>query len=73
MRPAGALWSSAREMARYVQTELAGGVAPGGARVVSAEGLEATWAPGVAVPNLYGGPPEMAATMLALRARLAER
>jgi CubicO group peptidase (beta-lactamase class C family) len=63
VRPAGALWSSAREMARYVQTELAGGDAPGGVRVVSAEGLEETWAPGVAVPNLYGGPPEMAATM----------
>ena len=33
--PAGALWSSAREMARYVQTQLAGGVAPDGTRVVS--------------------------------------
>jgi CubicO group peptidase (beta-lactamase class C family) len=62
-RPAGALWSNAREMARYLQTELARGVAPGGTRVVSAENLEATWAPGVSVPNLYGGPPEMAATM----------
>lgn len=62
-RPAGALWSNAREMARYLQTELARGVAPGGTRVVSAENLEQTWAPGVAVPNLYGGPPEMAATM----------
>ena len=63
VRPAGALWSSAREMARYLQTELAGGVAPGGTRVVSAENLAATWAPGVAVPNLYGGPPAMAAAM----------
>src|SRR5581483_3308049 len=62
-RPAGALWSNAREMARYLQTELARGVAPGGTRVVSAENLEATWAPGVSVPNLYGGPPAMAALM----------
>ena len=30
-RPAGALWSNAREMARYLQTELARGIAPGGA------------------------------------------
>ena len=48
--PTGALWSSAREMARYVQTELARGVAPDGARVVSAANLERTWAPGVAMP-----------------------
>ena len=62
-RPAGALWSNAREMARFLQTELSGGVAPNGTRVASAESLEATWAPTVAVPNFYGGPPEMAATM----------
>jgi CubicO group peptidase (beta-lactamase class C family) len=62
-RPAGALWSNAREMARYLQTELARGVAPGGTRVVSAGNLEATWTPTVPVPNFYGGPPEMAATM----------
>jgi CubicO group peptidase (beta-lactamase class C family) len=62
-RPAGALWSNGREMARYLQTELARGVAPGGTRVVSSERLGATWTPGVSVPNLYGGPPEMAATM----------
>ena len=62
-RPAGALWSNAREMARYLQTELARGIAPGGTRVVSPESLEETWKPGVSVPNLYGGPREMAATM----------
>jgi CubicO group peptidase (beta-lactamase class C family) len=62
-RPAGGLWSNAREMARYLQTNLAGGVAPGGTRVVSSERLEATWTPRVSVPNLYGGPPELAATM----------
>jgi CubicO group peptidase (beta-lactamase class C family) len=61
-RPAGGLWSTAREMARYLQTELAHGVAPGGTRVASAENLEATWAPSVRVPNYLGGPPQMAAT-----------
>jgi CubicO group peptidase (beta-lactamase class C family) len=63
VRPAGGLWSTTREMACFVQTELAGGIAPSGRRVVSAENLAVTWAPGVAVPNLYGGPPEMAALM----------
>ena len=63
VRPAGGLWSTAREMARFVQTELAGGVAPDGRRVVSTANLATTWAPGVAVPNLYGGPPKMAASM----------
>ena len=61
-RPAGALWSSAREMARYLQTELGHGVAPGGTPVVSARNLEATWTPSVSVPNYLGGPPQMAAT-----------
>ncbi len=62
VRPAGGLWSTAREMARFVQTELAAGIAPGGTRVVSADNLAVTWAPGVAVSNLYDGPPEMAAS-----------
>lgn len=47
MAPSGQLWSNAREMARYVQTELARGVAPNGTRVVSAERLAETWKPGV--------------------------
>ena len=55
--PAGALWSSAREMARYVQTQLAGGLAPGGARVVFSENLALTWEPRVAIPANPGGPP----------------
>ena len=62
--PAGALWSSAAEMARYVQMELAGGVASDGTRVVSAENLEATWQPQVAIPAPpaeAGAPPEFAA------------
>ena len=48
--PAGAMWSTARDLARFLQTELAGGVTPDGARVVSVENLERTWQPGVAVP-----------------------
>ena len=55
--PAGALWSSAREMARYLQTQLADGVAPDGGRVVSAQNLERTRAPRVALPDLPGLPP----------------
>jgi len=34
--PAGGVWTTLRDMERYVATELAEGVAPGGARVVSA-------------------------------------
>ncbi len=60
--PTGALWSSAREMARYVQTELARGVAPDGGRVVSAENLERTWAPGVAMQHSPETPAFLAAT-----------
>jgi CubicO group peptidase (beta-lactamase class C family) len=54
--PAGALWSSANEMARYLQTELARGVAPDGTRVVSAANLERTWQPSVAIPPLPNAP-----------------
>jgi hypothetical protein len=32
------------------------------AAVASSENLEATWVPGVAVPNLYGGPPPVSHT-----------
>ena len=54
--PSGALWSSVREMVRYVQTELRHGVAPDGAQVVSAENLERTWQPGVALSAVPGPP-----------------
>ncbi len=50
--PTGGLWSSAREIARYVQTELGRGIAPDGVRVVSTQNLETTWRPGV--PMSYG-------------------
>ena len=53
--PSGALWSSAREMARYVQTELQHGVSPDGVRVVSVENLDRTWQPGVAMPAAAPG------------------
>ena len=65
--PAGALWSNAAEMARYIQMELARGVAPDGTRVVSAENLEATWQSQVAIlapPETADGdelPPELVA------------
>lgn len=49
--PAGALWSSATEMARYAITELNRGVGPDGNRVVSAENLAVTWAPQVAIDD----------------------
>jgi CubicO group peptidase (beta-lactamase class C family) len=49
--PAGALWSSAREMAQYLETLLARGIAPDGDRVISEESLLRTWQPGVAVPE----------------------
>jgi CubicO group peptidase (beta-lactamase class C family) len=60
VEPTGALWSSAREMARYVQTELNRGVSPDGVRVVSAENLERTWQPGVAIGMGPGAAPEFA-------------
>ena len=62
VEPTGALWSSAREMARYVQTELARGVSPDGTRVVSAANLERTWQPGVAFPPAPPGTPAETAT-----------
>jgi CubicO group peptidase (beta-lactamase class C family) len=55
--PSGALWSSAREMARYLQTQLADGVAPDGTRVVSAQNLARTRAARVAIPERPGLPP----------------
>ncbi|MEJ7901696.1 MAG: serine hydrolase domain-containing protein, partial [Thermomicrobiales bacterium] len=59
--PTGALWSNAREMARYLQTELGRGLNPDGTRVVSATNLERTWQPGVEMPPVTGLPAELAA------------
>jgi len=47
--PAGASWSNVEDMANYLITLLARGVAPDGTRVVSEENLLETWQPQVAV------------------------
>ena len=47
VRPAGGVWTSARELAKYVEMELARGVLPGGKRLVSAENLLARYKPQV--------------------------
>jgi CubicO group peptidase (beta-lactamase class C family) len=49
IRPAGGAWSSARDMARYVMTEMAGGVSPDGTRVVSEVNLLERRKPRIAV------------------------
>jgi CubicO group peptidase (beta-lactamase class C family) len=46
-RPAGGAWSSAHDLARYVQLELSEGRLPDGRRLVSAEHLLARRAPTV--------------------------
>lgn len=48
-RPAGGAWSSAHDMALYVQNELSQGLLPGGKRLVSAEALLARRAHNVPV------------------------
>ncbi len=55
--PAGAMWSTAREMANFLQLQLGAGVSPEGVRVVSAENLRRTWQPGVTVPPNPDLPP----------------
>ncbi len=47
--PAGASWSTASDMARYLITQINQGVSPDGKRVVSAENLQVTWEPQVRV------------------------
>lgn len=47
--PAGAHWSTADDMARYLITQLNVGVAPDGTRVVSEENLRTTWEPQVPI------------------------
>jgi CubicO group peptidase (beta-lactamase class C family) len=48
-RPAGGAWTSARDLAKYVQMELAKGLLPNGKRLVSEENLLARRAPQVAL------------------------
>jgi CubicO group peptidase (beta-lactamase class C family) len=47
--PAGALWSTADDMGRYLATVALGGVTPEGERIVSEENLLHTQQPGVAI------------------------
>lgn len=47
--PAGAVWSTADDLGRYLITELGAGVAPDGTRVVSEENLAETWEPQVQI------------------------
>jgi CubicO group peptidase (beta-lactamase class C family) len=47
--PAGALWSTADDMGRYLATVSMGGVTPEGERIVSEENLLHTQQPGVAI------------------------
>jgi len=48
--PAGGVWASAEDMAKYVITQLNGGITPDGTQIVSKENLAQTWEPGVSVP-----------------------
>ena len=49
VRPAGGVWTSPRELARYVEMELAKGLLPNGKRLVSQENLLARYKPNVIV------------------------
>lgn len=61
--PAGALWTSASDMAAYLQMLLADGVAADGTRVVSEQNLQRLWRPGVTVPPNPQLPPLINAGM----------
>ena len=49
VRPAGGVWTSPRELAHYVEMELAKGMLPNGKRLVSAENLLERYKPNVIV------------------------
>ena len=49
VRPAGGAWTSPRDLARYVEMELAKGMLPNGKRLVSEENLLARYKPNVVV------------------------
>jgi CubicO group peptidase (beta-lactamase class C family) len=51
VRPAGGLWTSSGELAKYVEMELAKGRLPDGKRLVSEENLLARYTPQVAVSD----------------------
>ena len=47
--PAGAIWSTALDMARYLQLELNGGFAADGASLLSADALQERWRGGIKI------------------------
>jgi CubicO group peptidase (beta-lactamase class C family) len=49
VRPAGGVWTSPRELAKYLEMELAKGMLPSGRRLVSEENLQARYQPQVIV------------------------
>jgi CubicO group peptidase (beta-lactamase class C family) len=49
--PAGSVWTNIEDMARYMITQMNGGVTPDGTRIVSEEALAETWQPGVTIPG----------------------
>lgn len=53
--PAGALWSTANDMGRYLITQMTLGVTPDGTRIVSEENLQETHKPAISMgPSSYG-------------------
>ena len=55
MAPAGGVWTSINDMARYIITQANGGVTPDGTRIVSAQNLAVTWEPGVDMGGSFYG------------------
>ncbi|MBZ0276394.1 MAG: beta-lactamase family protein [Anaerolineae bacterium] len=53
--PAGGVWMNINDMARYVSTQMNGGVNPEGTRVVAADALAKTWEPGLSDPTQLPG------------------
>lgn len=58
--PAGATWMHIGDMARYVITQMNGGVTPEGTRIVSADALAETWRPGISLGEVAPGITETA-------------
>src|SRR5260370_8186079 len=57
VRPAGGMWTSARELARYLALELADGALPDGRRLVSAASLPHPRTPQTQFPTAPPSPP----------------
>jgi len=49
--PAGGVWTTVEDMARYLMTQMNGGIAPDGTRIVDEAALLETWQPGVTIPD----------------------